>query len=106
MEHRPRIKRSIPLPKMSASTTLCTQWVRCGSATCRCKGGSPHGPYAYLFWREHGGLHKRYVRLADVAQARGEVDRQRRAQHAARDLLVAGQARWRAAAQQVKEITP
>lgn len=32
------------------------EYIRCGKARCRCmKGGQPHGPYWYGYWREKGG---------------------------------------------------
>jgi hypothetical protein len=47
--------------------------VRCGRPTCRCARGEPHGPYAYVYFRDAAGRqHKRYVtpdRLPDVLAA-------------------------------------
>jgi hypothetical protein len=60
------------LPKTRA-VSLHQQWTRCGKPSCRCARGALHGPYWYLFWRERGRLHKRYVPRAELAQMRALV---------------------------------
>ena len=52
-------------------------WTRCGKPTCRCAGGSPHGPYAYRYWYEAGRRRKCYVPAARVAEVRAAVSRWR-----------------------------
>jgi len=39
--------------KLQPTGTFHKQLVRCGKANCRCAEGKPHGPYWYLFYREH-----------------------------------------------------
>ena len=56
---------------------VCAQWVRCGTATCKCARGELHGPYFYHFYREHGRLVKRYVKRADVEHIRAACDQRR-----------------------------
>jgi Family of unknown function (DUF6788) len=42
--------------------------VRCGKAACHCQRGELHGPYDFLYWRDHQGRQRRrYVRQAEVA---------------------------------------
>ena len=52
--------------------------VRCGKPNCRCTRGDPHGPYWVLRWREGATHRRRYVRPADLAAVRAEVERRRR----------------------------
>ena len=50
--------------------SLHLEWRRCGKGNCRCAHGSPHGPYAYRYWYQHGHRHKAYVphaRIEEVA---------------------------------------
>lgn len=38
------------------------EYVRCGKSNCRCmKGGAPHGPYWYGYYREKGRLRSVYI---------------------------------------------
>ena len=81
------------LPKNLA---VCLQYVRCGKSPCACVEGEKHGPYWYVFWRDHGRLRKQYLptvegeglkrKLADrrlkrrrqaaaIAEARGNLRR-------------------------------
>ena len=57
--------------------SLQLEWRRCGKPTCRCAGGSPHGPYAYRYWYEAGRRQKCYVPAARVAEVRVAVSRWR-----------------------------
>ena len=61
--------------------------VRCGKSTCRCVGGTGHGPYWFLHWREGATQRRRYVRRADVAAVRAVVEGRRRDDRAAREAV-------------------
>ncbi len=59
--------------------------VRCGKATCRCRRGELHGPYAFLYWRdERGRQRRRYVQRADVRAVEHIVTQRRAADREAR----------------------
>jgi hypothetical protein len=81
-----------PLPKIGA---VCAQWVRCGRSGCRCARGEQHGPYSYLFWRENGQLHKRYVRLTEAEALREEYSGRRAAKREMREHLRTWHQQWR-----------
>ena len=75
--------------------------VRCGKATCRCRGRNFHGPYAFLYWRdERGRQRRRYVRQADVAAVEAIVakrlaaDREERLQAAHAKVELRQLRRW------------
>lgn len=60
-------KTENPLPKIQPLPgAVCVQWRRCGKGNCRCRHGSQHGPYYFLFWREGSTLRKRYIRRGDA----------------------------------------
>jgi len=75
---------------------VCRQWVRCGRPACRCARGALHGPYASLFWREGGRLHKRYVRLADADAVRAACEARRQSERQAGERLRSARQEWRA----------
>ena len=54
------------------------EWRRCGKCACRCATGAPHGPYAYLRWRDGGRQRRQYVRQTQVNAARTAVEQRRR----------------------------
>jgi len=83
---------------------VCPQWVRCGRRSCRCTRGALHGPYASLFWREGGRLHKRYVRLADANAVRAACEARRERDRRARQALRAARQEWRLLLFLLKEI--
>ena len=87
------------LPKMIPGV-VCLQWVRCGRRNCRCAVGRPHGPYPYLFWREHGRLRKRYVKPADVDRVRAGC----KARRLHRRQLSTSRDEWRRMAGMVREL--
>jgi hypothetical protein len=87
------------LPKMLPGV-VCTQWVRCGRAHCRCNEGWPHGPYHYRFWREGGKLRKAYIRPTDL----DDVQAQCKARQAYRRELAASWQQWRQLTALVKEV--
>ena len=89
------------LPKTGA---VCRQWVRCGRPNCRCARGEPHGPYHYLFWREGGRLHKRYVRVADADAARAACDERRARERRAGQTVRGWRREWRALTVLLREI--
>jgi len=42
--------------------TIRSVYTKCGKTTCQCANGEKlHGPYRYLYWRESGRLHSRYL---------------------------------------------
>ncbi len=71
------------------------QWVRCGKGGCRCSQGALHGPYHYVFWREHGRLRKRYVRAPRVAEVIAECEAEREQRLRDRLERAASLAHWR-----------
>ena len=89
------------LPK---APSLHAQWVRCGTAGCRCRRGELHGPYHYLFWREGGRLRKRYVRTADVPAVAAACAARRDRERRWRCLVRADRATWRALAAELREV--
>src|SRR5260370_16175271 len=50
-------------PPAGAHLTYSQQYRRCGKADCpACGPGKPgHGPYWYVYWRQDGRLHSRYL---------------------------------------------
>jgi hypothetical protein len=78
---------------------VCTQWVRCSRAGCRCARGQLHGPYFYRFWRERGRLRKQYVKRVDVEQVRAQCQARRQE----RQELAAARELWRQLVTQVRE---
>jgi len=92
-----------PLPKTPAMT-LHEQWVRCGKPTCRCATGQLHGPYTYLFWRDGGRQHKRYIRPGDLDDARAAITDQRARRHEQRALHARYGQVWRDLRDQLKEV--
>jgi hypothetical protein len=97
----PSMESAQALPKVGA---LCAQWVRCGTAGCRCTRGELHGPYFYRFWREEGRLRKRYVRLDDVPAVRHEIETHRMHDQHVRHVVARGWINWRQLAAQVQEM--
>jgi hypothetical protein len=55
--------------------SLVEQARRCGKAGCRCAGGEPHGPYAYLAQRAQAAGRLRYVPAGLVETVRGYLRR-------------------------------
>jgi hypothetical protein len=90
-----------PLPKMPS---VHKQWVRCGRARCQCASGKLHGPYFATFRRESGRLVKRYVRLADAAQAMRDDEAERRRRRDATVRLRASRAVLRGIRATVREV--
>ena len=67
----------------------------CGTPTCRCMRGEPHGPYWTLRWREGGRQRRRYVKPSELEQVRASLAEWRRLHPPARserDALAA--LRW------------
>ena len=100
-EHSPETKLPKLLPKNGA---VCAQLVRCGRPGCRCERGELHGPYHYLFWREHGQLHKQYVKMAEVAEVRTICDARREREQQMRELARESWKQWRAIKAQLREV--
>lgn len=98
---RARTKNDTTLPKTGA---LCLQWVKCGKSACRCASGERHGPYWYLFWRQGGRLHKRYVRAAEVEAVRAARDAEREQLRRWRRVKRAAQQRYRELLPLLREI--
>jgi hypothetical protein len=92
-----------PLPKSRSLGALVEQWKRCGKSGCRCTQGRLHGPYFAVMTRQNGRLHKRYVRLADVAVLRALLDVDRRQRLGQREVARAWRRAWSATAQQLRE---
>lgn len=70
-------KDNSSLPKTALVTgSLHAQMIRCGRDNCCCAHDERHGPYFYLYHREHGQLRKRYVRLSDVEAVQAQCDAQ------------------------------
>ena len=65
---------------------VCTQYIRCNKAGCRCQTGSPHGPYYYRVWREGGHVRKVYVKSEDLAAVRAACDSYKALNQQLRDL--------------------
>lgn len=54
--------------------TIIEEKIRCGHDECRCsKRGLLHNAF-YLYWREDGKLHKRYVPKKDVFQLKLKIE--------------------------------
>jgi len=62
---RPDESEMTPLPG-----EICSQYVRCGKANCRCNDGKLHGPYHYRVWREGPRVFKQYVKSSDLESTR------------------------------------
>jgi len=58
------------LPKTGS---LQAEWRRCGKPRCRCTGGTLHGPYWYLRWREGGRQRRQYVPCEQVNAMRAAI---------------------------------
>lgn len=56
------------------SGTLHREYKRCGRATCLCAHGRLHGPYYYVHTRDGNRQRKHYVRLADVAAVKAQLE--------------------------------
>ena len=65
---------------------VCTQYIRCNKPGCRCRTGSPHGPYYYRVWREGGRVRKAYVRSDDLAAVRAACETYKSLSRQLRDL--------------------
>ena len=91
----PRVitKQAQTLPK-TLPGAVCAQYVRCGKSTCRCAGGTFHGPYFYRFWREDGRLRKAYVKPADLAAVRAACEAERELLRAGRIARALGRQDW------------
>ena len=75
--------------------SLHAEWKTCGTPTCRCMRGQPHGPYWTLRWREAGRQRRRYVKPDELEQVRAGLAEWRRLHppaRSARDGLAA--LRW------------
>ncbi len=94
------IERVELLPK---APSLHAQWVRCGTAGCRCTRGELHGPYYYLFWRTGGRQHKRYVRPSDLEAVQVACETRRARERRVKQAIEIGWQEWRALVAQVRE---
>lgn len=65
---------------------VCTQYIRCNKAGCRCQTGAPHGPYYYRVWREGGRVRKEYVKSVDAAAVRAACETYKTLSQQLRDL--------------------
>ncbi len=62
------------LPKTGS---LQPEWRRCGKSGCHCAGGTLHGPYWYLRWREDGRQRRQYVPREQVDTMRAALEQRR-----------------------------
>jgi hypothetical protein len=65
---------------------VCTQYIRCNKAGCRCQTGAAHGPYYYRVWREGGRVHKEYVKSENAAAVRAACESYKALSQQLRDL--------------------
>ena len=93
---RPADKTCRLLPKAEPLRgSLHAEWKTCGTPTCRCARGQPHGPYWTLRWREAGRQRRRHVKPDELEQVRAGLAEWRRLHppaRSARDGLAA--LRW------------
>lgn len=83
-------------PKIQALIgAVCAVKKRCGRANCRCQRGVQHGPYFYRYWRQAGRRRKRYVKKADVSEARAACFEHRRQRELAREVQRQSMRQWR-----------
>ena len=76
---RPAGERCHTLPKAEPLPgSLHAEWKTCGTPTCRCMRGEPHGPYWTLRWREDGRQRRRYITPAELEQVRAGLAEWRR----------------------------
>ena len=95
--------KSEPIHTLPKKGSIHLQRVRCGKSGCRCAQGQRHVA-SYLFWREDGRLHKRYVPAAEVAAVRAACAARREQERQARETLQAGRRQWRALVDFVREV--
>lgn len=48
-------------PQRAARKSYRLQVVRCGKETCKCRKGSFHGPYWYVYWTKNGKTKSQYI---------------------------------------------
>ena len=84
-------KTADSLPKIlrlaGSGGSLQAQRVRCGKPNCRCARGELHEGYYYFFLRTPAGLHKFYVRRADVPAVCAAIAERRQSRRAWRAEL-------------------
>ena len=95
--------KSEPIQTLPKTGSIRLQRVCCGKPGCRCARGQRHVA-SYLFWREGGRLHKRYVPVAEVAAVRAACAARREQERQAREALIAGRRQWRALVDLVREV--
>ncbi len=58
--------------------SLHAEWKTCGTPTCRCMRGEPHGPYWSLRWRQGTRQRRRHVKPSELEQVRASLAEWRR----------------------------
>jgi hypothetical protein len=87
-DHIPRLSATELAKTHYKTPALVEHGIRCGKPNCKCAGDYRHGPYAYLYWRDHHGKAQRvYVRKADVDAVREIVNRRQCLERERRTLL-------------------
>ena len=102
----PLHKKCRSFPKMEALPgSLHAERKRCNRPNCRCARGERHGPYFYLFWREGGKQHKRYLRAEEVDAVQAACAARRARDARRRAALAASRELWRSLTARLKEVT-
>ena len=70
----PQQPQDAPPPIPPLKGVVCSQFVRCGKAECRCQRGEPHGPYYYRVWREGDRVQKVYVKASELESVRAACE--------------------------------
>jgi len=45
-----------------------TQYTYCKKGNCKCTRGKPHGPFHYLFFKQHGKIFHRYISQKNLSR--------------------------------------
>jgi len=80
-QERKRLEDSLFRPRKMIRASLVFLLNYCGKKDCRCKKGSPHGPYPYLSERRKGKTRMTYVKKSSLYEIKLEAEEYARFQH-------------------------
>ena len=80
-EERQRLENSLFRPKKMIRASLVFLSNYCGKKDCRCKKGSPHGPYPYLSEKRDKRTRMTYVKKEHLDTIQAEAEEYSRFQH-------------------------
>jgi len=80
-EDREELENSLFRPKKMIRASLVFLANYCGKKDCRCRKGSPHGPYPYLSEKREGRTRMTYVKKERLGGIKAEAEEYARFQH-------------------------